>query len=185
LARPIGHEFEPHVTLGRARHAPYRIEAAITAFGDYRAEVVIDRLTLVELVRPDDGAAVWTPVHEARFGGPAIVARGPMQLELSTTAVVSDPALALLDDVFGPTGQVTTSSGARHGDVATRRVGERQPPADQVVVTARRDGQVLGVLVGRRVGATSEWSSIDAVAVAPEHRGQGIAGHLLRRFDTP
>lgn len=177
LARPVGRDFEPHVTLGRARRAKHRIEAAITAFGDYRAMFTAGALTLVELLRPDDGPQVWTPVHESPLGGPAVVARGPMQLELSTTTAISGDVLGLLADEFGPSGGVDGG-----GTVLTGRRVEREPPPEQVVVTARRDGELLGAVVGRRSG---RWHAVDAVAVTAAHRGQGIAGHLLRAFDAP
>ncbi|MEO9224669.1 MAG: GNAT family N-acetyltransferase [Acidimicrobiales bacterium] len=183
LARPIGREFEPHVTLGRAPKAPYRIEAGITAFGEYRIDVLLDRLTLTELLHPDDGPAVWTPIHEAPLGGPDIVARGPMEVELFTTAVIPDDALALFDTTFEPSGVVVDESGAGIGaapaHVQTQRRVEREAPPDQVVIMARRDGELLGVLVGRKAG---DWSTVDVVAVVPEHRRQGVAGHLRGRF---
>lgn len=177
LARPVGRDFDPHVTLGRARRAKHRIEAAITAFGDYRADFTAGALTLAELLRPEDGPQVWTPVHESPLGGPAVVARGPMHLELATTTVLSGDVLALLADAFGPSGEVDGG-----GTVRTTRHVERDPPPDQTVVTARRDGELLGAAVGRRSG---EWHAVEAVAVARQHRSQGIAGHLLRAFDSP
>jgi len=179
LARPIGHDFEPHVTIGRHSGPGYRLDAGVSAFSAYEAPFEVDRLSLMELLRAEDddgeSSTVWTSIHEAPLGGPTIVARGPMQVELSATAVVSDDALALLAAEHGPGGSLDPVDG-----VPVERVAERRPPRGRVVVTARRDRELLGVVVGRRI---AEWSTIDTVVVAPAHRGQGIAGHLRRAFD--
>lgn len=176
LARPVSRRFEPHVTIGRSRKDPRRIEAAIEAFAAYRADVTVDRLTLVELLQPDRSPAIWTPIHQAPLGGPVVVARGPMQLELTTTSVISDDAMALL------AGETPHQAAAGEGVPRSwdaERQAQRDPPPDQVVVTARRGRELLGVLVGRQGGGDT---AVDAVVVDPAHRRQGVAGHLLRQF---
>ena len=160
LARPIGHAFVPHVTLGRERGPAERLHAGVAALSEYEAPFLVDRITLMELLDsgPEHGAQVWTAVHEAPLGGPAVVAVGGLPVELTATAVVDDDALALLE---------------------VERVAERRPPRGRVVITARRDGELLGVLVGRKV---AEWSAIDELVVVEQHRRQGVVGHLQRAF---
>jgi 2'-5' RNA ligase len=181
LARPVGRDFVPHVTLGRAKHAPYRIDAGITAFGEYEATFVADRLTLLELLHPPGAPDIWTPIHEAPFGGPTVVARGPLQVELSVTSVVPDDAIDLLLAAFGPTGEVLGAGGEVVATVEVERRPRRDAPTGQQVVTARRDGEALGVALGR-IDPLGGASIIDAVAVDEPHRRQGVAAHLLRHF---
>lgn len=83
----------------------------------------------------------WSPVADATFRRPAVVGRGGLPLELSVTERLDPEAAALADLATG------------------------------LAVTARRDGEVVGVVQGRMV-------------VAPEHRGQGIARHLRLAFES-
>jgi 2'-5' RNA ligase len=59
LERDLTWPFVPHVTLADEAD-PARIEAALTALADYRAEVTFDRLTLLQ----EGPGRIWTPLAE-------------------------------------------------------------------------------------------------------------------------
>src|SRR4051812_80170 len=72
LERSLTHDFVPHVTITEESD---RIEDAVRALRDYRCEVVIDRVHLLEeFRRPDDGERAWRPLADARLGArPAVI----------------------------------------------------------------------------------------------------------------
>ena len=156
LARTMTHPFVPHVTVADDM-APARIPAAVVALADYRTEVTVDRL---HLLRETPGR-IWRPIADAPFGPPAVVARGGLPLELATSRLV-DPvtAAALLD-------------GDEPGSGALDDTG-------RWAVTARRDGEPVGVACGVTVGDRLD---VEVLVVAAEHRGQGIGRHLGAAVD--
>lgn len=158
LARPLSYEFEPHVTLGEDSERPYRLEAAVSALDEFRVEVIIDRLHLLEERRDDDGTRWWTPCHETRFGPAAIVGRGGVEIELAVTQDLTADASHLLRKAPGV-------------DRARR----------DLVVTAKRDGVAVGVAVGH---VTETMAVIDSIVVTPGQRRQGIGRHVLARFEA-
>lgn len=148
LKRELTWPFDPHVTLSDDA-ATERIDAAVSALDSYRAVVTFDR---VYLLREGEGR-VWRPIADAGFETVAIVGRGGIEVELSTTRMI-DPitAMNLLD-----------------GSV----------PSVDLVVTGRRDGIVVGVAAGVMRGDDVQ---ILRVVVDPRHRLMGIGTHILRSF---
>ena len=59
LERDLTWPFVPHVTLAD-ESTPARIEAALVALADYRAEVTFDRVHLLQ----EGPGRVWTPIAE-------------------------------------------------------------------------------------------------------------------------
>lgn len=156
LARATTHPFVPHVTVADDM-APERIPAAVAALADYRTEVTVDRL---HLLRETPGR-IWRPTADVPFGAPAVVGRGGLPLELTTSRLVDPVAAALLGgDDPGPAGL---------GDDTGRWA-----------VTARRDAEPVGVACGVVVGDRLD---VEVLVVAPEHRGQGIGRHLRAAVD--
>ena len=84
LSRPEGRRFVPHVTLF-SRMPPERIEAALSALVEFETEVRFDRLHVLEEVGGPAGR-VWRPVHDAPFARSALVGRGGVEIELTSTA---------------------------------------------------------------------------------------------------
>ncbi len=158
FARPPTRPFVPHVTLDDDV-GPGRLEASMTALADYVVEVAVDRVHLLEQQRGEGGRRRWVPIADAPFGPRRVVGRGGVELELTVTRLVDPDAAGLLAEVG--------LDAARDGP-------------DTVVVTARRRGEVVGVVHGRRVEAPP---AAPTVVVAEAHRGQGIAGRLLDAFD--
>jgi hypothetical protein len=171
LTRALTWPFVPHVTLldagagapasageVRAAEAGERIQAALTALGSYRVDVVFDAVHLLVERRP---GPQWVHLADVALGPPAIVARGgPLAVELVRSRHVDPEAQALLD-----TEGTTVGQG-----------GE----GEAVVITARREGEVVGV--GR------SWRELDhghtTVVVATQHRNQGIGRHIRAALES-
>lgn len=166
LTRPLTWPFVPHVTLVDAgagappagastagastAAASEWIEAAVAALGGYQVDVAFDRIHLLVERRP---GRQWVPLADVAFGAPAIVARGgPLAVELVRSHSIDPEARALLD-----------AEGI-----------ELDESGDGVVVTARREGEVVGV--GRAWGSPDGCQA--TVVVATRHRHQGIGRHI-------
>jgi 2'-5' RNA ligase len=153
LTRTLTWPFIPHVTLADAV-SPERIEAAIAALSNYAAVATIERVHLLAEHRP---GPQWRPLADVAFGPPAIVARGgPLAVELVRSQQIDPEGVALLE-----------AEGAVLGVSDT-------PLVAPLVVTARREGEVVGVAAA---WLTTEGSRSD-VFVATKHRRQGIGRHL-------
>jgi 2'-5' RNA ligase len=154
LSRPLSFPFVPHVTLADDI-AERRIPAAVAALADFRAEVTVDRVTLLE----EHAGRHWLPVADAAFGPPAVVGRGGVELEIAVSQLADPVARRLLGDE-GPA---------------------VEPEPGAWAVTARRGGEPVGVARGGTVG---DRLVVTAVVVAPDHRRQGIGRHLLAAVEA-
>jgi 2'-5' RNA ligase len=167
LARPIGFDFVPHVTLNEDMD-PERIPAAVAALADFPASVEIDR---VHVLRETPGR-LWRPVADAPFVTPAVVGRGGLPTELTVTDLVDPIAARVLPAGGGEGGALDAFDLLDPLDL---------PAGDPWAITARRDGEVLGVAHGRVVGDRLD---VDALVVAPEHRRQGVGRHLRAQVEA-
>jgi ribosomal protein S18 acetylase RimI-like enzyme len=157
--RPLTWPFVPHCTLLDGGD-PARLEAGVSVLGDYRAEVVVDRLHLLEERRRDDGVRVWEPVADAVFEAPAVVGRGGLELEIERSASMGPDVAAWFEAAW------------RHHD------DRGQEP---LVLTGRRAGEVVGVAKGFVRG---EEGHLERLVTAPEVRGEGVGSHLLAAFES-
>lgn len=160
LHRKVDFPFVPHVTLADEA-PPARLHAALDALADYRADVVIDRVHLMQ-EQPD---RTWRPIADAPLGQSAVVRnRGAVGHELALTITAG-------------------------GDPETRAFESREWPIvddapwveDPFVITARRDGAVVGVARGWTAGGVGY---LGGLIVGAAHRGEGIGGHLLAAFTS-
>lgn len=159
LARRVDHEFVPHVTLSQEATGE-RIEAALAALGSYRSTIAVDRLHLMQEERGDDGVRRWWPVADVPFGPVRVVGRGGFAVELTPSRLVDPEGRVLL----GLAGVVDVPEGA-----------------DPLVVTARHDGKVVGVLTGWT--RDDEAQSVDRVVVMPEAWArEDVDAHLRAAF---
>ncbi len=149
LARSLTWSFHPHVTLADEM-TPDRIEAARQALSDYRADARIEAVTMLQ----EGSDRSWRPVADYALGEVAVIGRGGLALELAESSVVDPQAAELAGD----------GSDAGEGGL---------------VITARRDGSVVGVATGRVGGAHA---ILEGLVVAGEARRQGVGRHLLDRF---
>lgn len=160
LARTLTWPFVPHVTLLDGGPDD-RLRAAEVALADYRAEVVVDRVHLLEeRRRPEDGVRVWEPIADAPFSAPAVVGRGGLELEITRTESMAPDAASWFDAAWA----------------------EYDPRVDEpVVLTARRDGAVVGVAKGFVRG---DEGHLERLITAPDVRGEGVGSHLLAAFEA-
>jgi 2'-5' RNA ligase len=161
LQRPASWPYVPHVTLAEEPD-PERIPAAVELLDGFVVDVVVDRVHLLER-GSDDG--VWRPIADAELRPAAVVGRGGLPLELAVTGLADPEATAVL-----------VGGGA---DVPI--VGDLEPPHPRVVVTARRDGEVVGVGWSSLTGERAE---LRAVVVRAGDRGEGVGSHLLAAVEA-
>jgi ribosomal protein S18 acetylase RimI-like enzyme len=164
LERSLTWPFQPHVTVLDGG-SPERIRAAVDALAGFTAEVVLDRVHLLEEERDDDGARRWRSIAESTFDGPAVVGRGGLELELEVVDRLSRDALAFRDRAFdehhmarfGSTWATTPLA------VVARRAGRIVATADGEV---RPDGEVY----------------LAQLIVDADVRDEGIGAHVLAAF---
>ncbi len=162
LARSLTWPFHPHVTVVDGGE-PERLAAATQVLAGYRAEVTFERVHLLQERRDDAGARVWRPIADVAFGGQAVVGRGGLELELAVSEGLDPEGLVFSEREWAADDQ------ERHG-------GAR--PSD-LVVTARREGRVVGTATGWTCGPGG---FLRGLMVVPAHRGEGIGSHLLAAF---
>lgn len=131
---------------------PATIDAAVGVLAAYEREAVVESVHLLE---EGDGHR-WAPIAEARFDARGVVGRGAAGFEL--TLDVSDRV-----------------------DAPTRRwlAAEWPDPQRPLAVTARRGNTVVGAATGWTDG---QLANVSELFVAPDHRREGIATHLVAAF---
>lgn len=147
LARPLTWPFVPHVTVADEVDAD-RIPTAVAALADFRLDVIFDRLHLLQ----EGESRVWRPVADAAFAPPIVVGRGGLPLEIAVGTLV-DP------------------------EAAAHAPPDSLPAwAEPLVVVARREGAVAGVLQAWTSGDRGE---VVSITVAPAAAADEIDRHLL------
>ena len=160
LERTVTLPFVPHVTLADEAN-PSRIEAALAALDGYRTSVAVESVHLLE-----EDARVWTPMAEARFAAPAVVGRGGLPVELSVTSSLDPEA-----------GAVVEAEWHRYDEATYGPVSADVP----LVVTARRDGEVLGAADCK---IRREQAYLARLIVVADHRDEGVGSRLLDAFEA-
>jgi 2'-5' RNA ligase/GNAT superfamily N-acetyltransferase len=161
LARPLTWPFVPHVTVADEA-VPERIVAAQTALSDYRTDVIFDRVHLLQ----EGPGRVWAPIADYTLGAPAVVGRGGLPVELWVADVLDPEARELSVREWNVLGFTELGSPLPH---------------ERLAISARRDGQVLGVATGWARGGVAQLSNL--VVAAPD-RGQGVGSRLLAAFES-
>lgn len=152
LDRPDEHEFVPHVTVADEL-PPARLEAAVRALSAFSAPIAVDRVHV--LAQGADRR--WSPIGDALLGGgPAVVGRGSLPLELTVGGSPDLEAAALL-------------------------AIEQDAPGRPFSISARRDGALVAAAWGWTAHDHLELADL-VVAVA--HRGEGVGRHLLTAVEA-
>jgi 2'-5' RNA ligase len=160
--RPLRWPWVPHVTLADQLDEA-RLGAALATLDRYRAEVAVGEVHVLHEVGRGP-ARRWEPVADSALGPPALVGRGGLAVELvRSTGLDPEGASLVASALPGGTGPPPA--------VADSAAGPRPP----IVLTARREGAVVGVAVAR----LGDDGARIGVLVDPAGRGQGIGGHLL------
>ena len=154
LSRTLTHPFVPHVTLVDEA-GPVLLERGPDVLAGYARTITVER---VHLLREGPGRR-WDPVADVGFGPPAVVGRGGLELELTTSQMIDLEGLAAL---------------------AAEGVAPPEPAGPTVVITGRRRGSVVG---GAMAWIGPEGGRIE-VFVAAGSRGQGIGGHVLAAIEA-
>jgi 2'-5' RNA ligase len=157
MLRPDHWPWVPHVTLTDDAPAE-RIEAALAALFSYRSATVFDRVVLLE-----EREHRWQPLADACLGRAAVVARGGLELEIVEGRVLGPEVMAMAE-------------GAEAAFVAAL---DTVPAASSIVLTGRRQGEVVGVATAwhdGEVGGTVEVY----VLVEERSRRQGVGRALLQ-----
>lgn len=113
LERTLTWPFVPHVTIADELD-PDRIPAALVALADYAAEITVDRVHLLQ----EGPGRRWEPIADAPFAPPAVIGRGGLPLELTTTEQLDPEAAAL-----GPAVRVAVTA-RRDGRVVGTATGQ-------------------------------------------------------------
>jgi 2'-5' RNA ligase len=152
LAREAVHEFVPHVTVADSLPEP-ALDHAVGALRAFDAPVTFDR---VHVLAEQPGRR-WVPIADAPLGeGPAVVGRGSLPLELTTSGRPDAEAAGLLATAVEPAGL-------------------------PFAVTARREGEVIAAAWGWTGGDALELADL---VVSAEHRGQGIGRHVVAAVEA-
>jgi 2'-5' RNA ligase/GNAT superfamily N-acetyltransferase len=164
LERKLTHDFVPHVTLVEQSD---RIDESIGVLAGYTAEVVLTSVHLLRETHDDDSGRRWRPIADAVLGArPAVIGRGGLELELTTSGALPPEARRWLDD--------------RWTDDQVERFGAAIAPYEPLAVVARRDGRIVGTAEGD-TRATGE-AYLAELMVAADARGEGIGAHVLAAF---
>ncbi|MGI8792375.1 MAG: GNAT family N-acetyltransferase [Acidimicrobiales bacterium] len=157
LERTLTWPYVPHVTLADQAEVD-RIGAAKAALRDYRADVAIRAVQLLE-----ERDRRWEPTAEVRFGPAAVVGRGGLEVELAVSRELDPAAVAFADREWE--------------QFDHREYGPAAQPVEPMAVVARRGGEVVGIGRGEihRHNGTAHLSEL---IVAAAERGTGV-GHMV------
>jgi ribosomal protein S18 acetylase RimI-like enzyme len=160
LERNLTWPFHPHVTL-LDNGDEATIRAAVDALAAVRFECVIDRVHLLREAN-EDGVRSWHPIAEAAFGGPSVVGRGGLELELDVTERLPLDAAAWSERAW-----------AEHGGPW---------PKVPLAVTARRDGRIVGTVDGDT--RPNGEAYLAHLIVGRDVRREGVGVHLVAAFSS-
>jgi 2'-5' RNA ligase len=136
LERALDHDFVPHVTVAQGIDSA-RLAAVLEATtGLEPVAVVFDRIHLLQEHHRESGRR-WQPIADVALAPPVIVGRGGLPVELTPSEAVDPEALSVWPD----------------GVDADTEVPDE---ARRLVVTARREGAVVGLAWGWTAGPHGE-----------------------------
>ena len=151
--------FVPHVTINQHME-PERIATAVAALEAYRAPVVFEAVTLLEFVESERR---WVALCDAPLGGPAVVGRGGVEIELSVSERLEPVALDWSQRAW-----------EQYSD---RQYGPGVKADAPFAITAHVGGDLAGVAEGEVRGPVCRLARL---MVSAERRGTGVGSQLLR-----
>ncbi len=154
--------FVAHVTLTARAPAP-AIPWIVESLGAFREEVVVER---VHLLRERPGQ-IWDPIADASLSPPAVVGRGGLEVELGRSDR-ADPAVA-----------AWSQREWAAFDQAT--YGPDWAPDQPFAITARSDGEVVGLAEGLMRGDTC---LLERMIVGRASQDRGVGTKLLAAVES-
>jgi 2'-5' RNA ligase len=146
LERVIDHEFVPHATLAQGLEAD-RVDAVLAGSAGWRRQPVrVARLHLLREERTDAGRR-WRPIADVPLAVRRVVGRGGLEVELTPGEQLDPEAVAVTG---WSADEPDDASGAWSRAMAARR-------PTRAVVTARVEGEVVGVVEGGVEGDERVW----------------------------
>jgi 2'-5' RNA ligase len=158
LERTLTWPWVPHVTLAETATED-RIAAAMAALDRFAVVTSVECITLLEERR----GRVWRPLADAALGPPVVVGRGGLAVEITRGRVLGPDVHHMMQ-----------TAGLAVTEADWQKV---RPP---IVLTARREGQVVGAGLAWRSDAGGQVS----VIVAPAARSQGVGGIVLAHLEA-
>ncbi len=171
----------PHVTLADEA-PPEQAAAAVSALGHYRFRVSFDRVVLLE-----ERGRRWRPLADVGFGPPRIVGRGGLELEITEGRIAGPDVVAMAERQLGQLPDLLAPDGSGPDLLAPDGSGPNlsgpnlsgpAPPAERIVLTARREGRVAGAAAAWHSGPAGAPVNV-SVLVEVECRGQGVGRALI------
>lgn len=177
LARRLTWPFVPHVTLAEEQPAQ-RLTAAVAALADYRVDVRIERVHLLEETKDPERGRTWEAVADAPLAPKVVVGRGGLPLELVASTTLDRSVRPLVVTARRERRVVGTALATLEGDLA-HLLGLH------VVTDERGTGvgtQLLAVLEQelRRGGITRIVAEVGAIAPFLHGRGWAAEGPNLQ-----
>lgn len=151
--------FVPHVTLDQSI-SPALIPHALEVLAHFRAEVTLERLTVLEF---SEAERRWKPMADADFHRPHVAGRGGLEVEIAVSTVLDPEAQDFIERAW-----------EEYEEVA---YGERKG-ARSFAITARADGVLIGAVTGSLQG--NEPAYLAYLVVSPSWRMLGVGSQLLR-----
>ncbi len=161
MLRPDHWPWVPHVTLTDDAPAD-RIEAALASLYSYSSTAVFDRVVLLE-----EREHRWQPLADARLGRAAVVARGGLELEIVEGRVLAPDVIAM----------------AEGAEAAFLAALDTVPASSSIVLTGRRNGEVVGVATAWHDGEIGGTVEVFVLVVGGSRR-QGVGRALLQALHT-
>jgi 2'-5' RNA ligase len=180
LERTLDHGFVPHVTVttgGGEEH----LAAVVAASGGWTGEPVrFERVHLLQ-ERHGPGTHRWVPIADVALGPAIIVGRGGLELELSPSELVDPEAAASVRQWAESTDGAAEIDDPATPDGPVAAAGSDAGGPRPLVVVARREGHVVGVVRGWTDGSTAEVAMVD---LDPEVRRDHVDDHLLAAWHS-
>ncbi len=161
-ARSLSWPFVPHVTLLDGAD-PSSVEHVLESIAAYHARVTFERVHVLQ----ESAGRTWRPVADTHFGGSAVIGRGGLPVELSVSEHPDLLAAAWAREEWA------------HHDRA--RLADRWSTEETFAITARREGEVVGLAEGAVRG---EECHLARLIVERASRGQGVGSKLTSAVES-
>ena len=177
LLRPVDRLFVPHVTV-HTDADPALIPSALGLLGSFRADVVIDRLFLLEQ-GPD---RIWRRLADVPLGAPTVRGRGGVELAMRVCRLIAPDVgaalgSALVDSTMPP------DPAADERSTAGRTVIEARTADVPVAVAAWHDEGPFAVLDVLVVDETRRREGIGSQVLSEVYSVAAAAGRSAIRLD--